>query len=122
MPKKRHSPEDFLKIAKEEESHQLHGKLRIFLGAAPGVGKTYSMIEEAHTQRSQGLDVVIGIIESHGRHEIETLLSDLEILPRQKIDYRGHELYEFDLDAALKRNPGVILIDEMAHTNARRRH
>ncbi len=118
MSKKRHSPEDFLKLAKEEESHQLRGKLKIFLGASPGVGKTYTMIEEAHMQRAQGLDVIIGIIESHGRHEIETLLSNLEILPRQKIEYRGHQLTEFDLDAALKRNPGIILIDEMAHTNA----
>ncbi len=118
MQKKRLSPEKFLKQAQEEEHHQLHGKLKIYLGAAPGVGKTYNMIEEALTQHAQGLDVVIGIIESHGRHEIELLLHDLEIIPRQKIEYRGQQLTEFDLDAALKRNPGIILIDEMAHTNA----
>ena len=118
MPTQRHSPEEFLKRAHEEERHRLSGKLKIYLGAAPGVGKTYTMIEEARIKRDQGLDVVIGIIESHGRHEVESLLHDFEILPRQKVEYRGQKLTEFDLDAALKRNPAIILIDEMAHTNA----
>lgn len=118
MPKQRQSPEAFLKRAHEEERHQLRGKLKIYLGAAPGVGKTYTMIEEAQTKLSQGVDVVIGIIESHGRHDIELLLNNLDVLPRQNIDYRGQKLTEFDLDAALKRNPTIILMDEMAHTNA----
>jgi two-component system sensor histidine kinase KdpD len=118
MPTKRLSPEKFLKQAQEEERHQLQGKLKIYLGAAPGVGKTYAMIQEALTQRAHGVDVVVGIIESHGRHEIESLMRDLTILPRQKIEYRGQQLTEFDLDAALKRKPALILIDEMAHTNA----
>lgn len=118
IPKSRPSPEKLLQRVKEEERHQLHGKLRIFLGAAPGVGKTYAMIEEALNKRTQGIDVIIGIIESHGRHEIDFLLDDLEILPRLKIEYRGQQLTEFDLDGALKRNPGIILMDEMAHTNA----
>ncbi len=112
------TPEESLKRAYEEERHQLRGKLKIYLGAAPGVGKTYTMIEEAQTKHTQGLDVVIGIIETHGRHDIEALLKNLEVVPRQKIDYRGQKLTEFDLDAALKRNPAIILIDEMAHTNA----
>src|SRR5687767_542108 len=115
MPKQRLSPEKFLKQAQKEESHQLRGKLKIYLGASPGVGKTYAMIQEALTQRIQGVDVVVGIIESHGRKEIESLMCDLTILPRQKIEYRGQQLTEFDLDAALKRKPGLILIDEMAH-------
>ena len=76
------------------------------------------MLEEALTKRTQGLDVVVGVVESHGRQEIVSLLHDLEILPRQKIEYRGQQLTEFDLDAALKRKAGIILIDEMAHTNA----
>ena len=118
MPKKRLSPEAFLKLAQEEESHQLHGKLKIYLGAAPGVGKTYAMVEAARTKHTQGVDVVIGIIESHGRHELELLLHDLEIIPRQTIEYRGQHLTEFDLDATLARNPSIVLIDEMAHTNA----
>jgi len=118
MPKQRLSPEEFLNRVHEEERHQLQGKLKIYLGAAPGVGKTYAMIEEARTKFSQGVDIVVGIIETHGRHDIEALLTDLEIMPRQPIEYRGQKLTEFDLDAALKRNPTLILMDEMAHTNA----
>lgn len=118
MPKQRPTPEKFLQRIKEEERHQSRGKLKIFLGAAPGVGKTYAMLEEALNKRTQGLDVVVGVVESHGRQEIISLLHDLEILPRQKIEYRGQQLTEFDLDAALKRKTAIILIDEMAHTNA----
>lgn len=118
MPKQRLSPEEFLNRVHEEERHQLHGKLKIYLGAAPGVGKTYAMIEEARTKLSQGVDVVVGIIETHGRHDIEALLDNLEVIPRQTIEYREQKLTEFDLDAALKRNPTIILMDEMAHTNA----
>lgn len=115
---KRPDPERLLKRVQEEERQEQRGKLKIYLGAAPGVGKTYAMLQDAITKRAEGLDVVVGVVESHGRREIESLLKDLEILPRQKIQYRDHELLEFDIDAALKRNPGLILIDEMAHTNA----
>ncbi|MCD6039430.1 MAG: kdpD [Gammaproteobacteria bacterium] len=118
MPKQRPSPETLLKRVQAEEHHQMHGKLKIYLGAAPGVGKTYAMLEEALIKRKQGIDVIVGVVESHGRQEIESLLSNLEILPRQNLEYRGQKLTEFDLDAALKRHPSIILIDEMAHTNA----
>jgi two-component system sensor histidine kinase KdpD len=117
MERKRLSPETLLKRAKKEELDEQRGKLKIYLGAAPGVGKTYTMLHDALALRKQGLDVVVGIVESHGRQEIETFLTNFEILPRQRIDYRGKGLLEFDLDAALKRNPALILMDEMAHTN-----
>lgn len=117
MTDQRPDPEILVKRAQEEASHEKRGKLKIYLGASPGVGKTYTMLQDALAKRAQGLDVVVGVAESHGREEIMALLKGLEILPRQKIDYRGTELEEFDLDAALKRNPALILIDEMAHTN-----
>lgn len=117
--KERSKPERFLlQAAAEEERENKRGKLKIYLGAAPGVGKTYTMLQDTLSQRKQGLDVVVGVVESHGRHEIENLLKHLEILPPQKVDYQGKTLLEFDLDAALARNSALILIDEMAHTNA----
>lgn len=115
--KKRPTPEQMLKKAAAEEHKEARGKLKIFLGAAPGVGKTYAMLEEALEKRSQGLDVVVGIAESHGRKEIKSFLEKFEVLPRQKVEYHGKELSEFDLDAAIKRNPALILVDELAHTN-----
>jgi two-component system sensor histidine kinase KdpD len=118
MKEKRRSPEELLKIAQQEEREGKRGKLRIYLGAAPGVGKTYAMLQDAQDKREKGLDIVIGVVETHGRREIEELLKGLEKLPRQTVNYRGVTLSEFDLDGALKRNPGIILIDEMAHTNA----
>lgn len=117
MTMNRPKPDALLQRIQEEENKEKRGKLKIYLGAAPGVGKTFSMLNDALTKRAQGLDVVVGIVETHNRKEIETLLKDLEILPRLKVNYHGNELTEFDLDAALKRNPGLILIDEMAHTN-----
>ena len=93
-------------------------RLRIYIGAAPGVGKTYSMIEDAHALRREGVDVVIGYVESHGRAETEAKLGDLEIIPRRKIDYRGVVLEEMDVEAILARKPGLCMIDELAHTNA----
>jgi len=118
MSEQRPSPDKLLQRAQKEEREGQHGKLKIYLGAAPGVGKTFAMLQDALTKRSQGLDVVIGTAESHGRAEIARLVKELEILPKQTLDYRGQKLVEFDLDAALKRNPGLILMDEMAHTNA----
>jgi len=112
------SPEQLLQQVQEEEHKKSHGKLKIYLGAAPGVGKTYRMLSDANADRTKGIDVVIGVVESHGRKEIESMLKDFEILPKQTVDYRGKELKEFDLDLALRRNPSLILIDEMAHTNA----
>lgn len=118
MTKSQRNPEKFLhKIQKETKKLQ-RGKLKIYLGAAPGVGKTYAMLQDALSQRDSGLDVVIGIVESHQRDEINRLQKPFEILPRKPVQYRNKELFEFDLDAALQRNPGIILVDEMAHTNA----
>ncbi len=94
------------------------GKLRVFLGAAPGVGKTYAMLARARAARTEGLDVVVGLVETHGRPETQALLEGLEILPRRRIDYRGRIIEEFDIDAALHRKPKLILVDELAHTNA----
>lgn len=102
----------------EDELLAKRGKLKIYLGAAPGVGKTYSMLTDGLAKHEQKIDVVVGLVEAHGRSEIDLLAKKLEILPRCKIEYHGHTLTEFDLDAALKRNPSIILIDEMAHTNA----
>jgi two-component system sensor histidine kinase KdpD len=117
MPK-RQSPETFLQRAEEEENRQNKGKLKIYLGAAPGVGKTYTMLKDALAERDKGLDVVVGVVESHGRSEIDKMLQNLEALPRKSITYRDKTFTEFDLDAALNRDPGLLLVDEMAHTNA----
>lgn len=93
-------------------------RLKVFLGAAPGVGKTYEMLAEARRRRAGGTDVVIGIVETHGRAETEAAIGELPVLPRARIEYRGQTLEEFDLDAALARRPAVLLLDELAHTNA----
>ena len=92
-------------------------RLRIYIGAAPGVGKTYSMIEDAHAFRRDGVDVVIGFVETHGRAETEALLTDLESVARRKVEYRGVVLEEMDLDAILARKPQLCMVDELAHTN-----
>jgi len=118
MVRTRKSPEEILARSNEEARLQQRGKLKIYLGAAPGVGKTYTMLHDALEKRADDLDVVVGVVESHGRQDIESLLKTFEILPRQTIEYRNKTWVEFDLDAALKRSPGLILIDEMAHTNA----
>ncbi|WP_044934015.1 universal stress protein [Pseudacidobacterium ailaaui] len=94
-----------------------HGKLRIYLGAAPGVGKTYRMLEDAHLLKQQGVDIVIGLIETHGRKETEALLGDLEIVPLKQVPYRSVTLHEMDLDAVLARRPHTCIVDELAHTN-----
>ena len=93
------------------------GKLKVFFGAAPGVGKTYAMLEAARKRRQEGVDIVAGLVETHGRSETNALLEGLEILPRRPFYYKGKTLHEFDLDAALARNPAIILVDELAHTN-----
>ena len=118
MAERRPDPDSILKRLQEEERKQARGKLRIFFGATAGVGKTYAMLEAAHEQREDGVDVVIGWVETHKRAETEALLQGLEILPPRLVEYRGTHLREFDLDAALKRRPTLILMDELAHTNA----
>jgi two-component system, OmpR family, sensor histidine kinase KdpD len=92
-------------------------RLRVYIGAAPGVGKTYAMLEEAHTLRATGVDVVIGFVETYGRTDTEALIKDLEIVPRRKVPYKGVVLEETNIDAIVARHPQVCLIDELAHTN-----
>ncbi|MCC7045511.1 MAG: sensor histidine kinase KdpD [Alphaproteobacteria bacterium] len=101
-----------------EAAKEGRGRLKVFLGAAPGVGKTYAMLEAARRRKADGTDVVVGLVETHGRQETAALVEGLEVLPRKRIAYQGHLLEEFDLDAALARRPGLLLVDELAHTNA----
>ena len=110
----RPSPDALLKAAEKEG----RGKLKIFLGAAPGVGKTYEMLAAARRAKATGIDVVVGVVETHGRAETEAQLADLEIVPRHKVEYKGRTLDEMDIDAVLKRHPQLVLVDELAHTNA----
>lgn len=113
----RPDPDALLERVKAEEQAR-RAKLRIFIGASPGVGKTFTMLENAQRLRRENADVVIGIVETHGRRETAELLEGLPLLPRRSVSYRGRTLEEFDLDAALARRPAVILLDELAHTNA----
>ncbi|WP_180898683.1 sensor histidine kinase [Martelella soudanensis] len=110
----RPSPDALLEKAEQET----RGRLKIFLGAAPGVGKTYEMLLSGRARKSDGDDVVIGVVEAHGRKETEALVRGLDIVPRTRIEYKGRILEEMDLDAVLERNPALVLVDELAHTNA----
>ncbi len=112
MPKK---PEDWLEVASPPQ--KARGIFKLFLGYAPGVGKTYSMLSEALRRRSRGEDVVIGVVETHGRKGIEELSSQMESVPRKKIEYKGTVFEEMDVEAILSRKPEVVLVDELAHTN-----
>ena len=100
------------------EAEREGGRLEVFFGATAGVGKTYAMLEAAHARVREGVDVVVGVVETHGRKETQALLDGLEILPRFRVEHRDITLEEFDLDAALARRPAVVLMDELAHTNA----
>lgn len=115
---RRPDPDALLAATQAQAAEAQRGKLKIFFGASPGVGKTYAMLVEASRLRAERLDVVVGVAETHGRRETAVLLARLEVLPRKAVDYRGRTLQEFDLDAALKRRPAVLLVDELAHTNA----
>ncbi|NJO81728.1 MAG: sensor histidine kinase KdpD [Blastochloris sp.] len=114
----RPNPDALLARVRADAAREQRGKLKIFFGASAGVGKTYAMLEAAHLRRAEGVDVVAGVVVTHGRTETEALLNGLEILPAQRVAYRGTTLEEFDLDAALARRPQLILVDELAHTNA----
>ena len=114
----RPSPEAMLKLAQAEEVTAELGKLKIFLGYAAGVGKTYAMLEAARQRKKDGRDVVVGYVESHGRSETDALLEGLELLPRKHVHYLGVALPEMDIDAILARKPQIVLVDELAHTNA----
>jgi two-component system, OmpR family, sensor histidine kinase KdpD len=107
-------PEHFLTLIREQQK----GRLKVYLGFAPGVGKTYEMLQEGQRLKQQGVDVVIGVVETHGRAETAVLMEGLEQVPRRRIEYKGYKLEELDLDALLKRRPTVALVDELAHTNA----
>ena len=94
-----------------------HARLRIYIGAAPGVGKTYSMLQDAHALRREGIDVAVGFVETYGRADTDAQIGDLEVIPRRRIEYRGVVLEEMDLDAILQRRPQICVVDELAHTN-----
>jgi two-component system sensor histidine kinase KdpD len=117
MPDTRPDPDQLLAHVQAEEARAKRGRLRIFFGAAAGVGKTYAMLEAARSVRSAGADVVVGYIEPHGRVETERLLEGLERLPNVRVSYRGIVRGELDLDAALARHPAILLVDELAHSN-----
>lgn len=118
MTKGRPDPDELLARVEEEERKAARGKLTIFFGAAPGVGKTFAMLEAARNEVDQRRDVVAGVVETHGRYATGALLLGLELLPQREVEHRGVKLHELDLAAALKRKPALILIDELAHTNA----
>ncbi len=107
-------PEAFLAAARAEG----RGRLKVFLGAAPGVGKTYKMLSDAASRLGEGADVMIGIVETHGRAETETMARPIPAIARREIEYEGRRLTEMDLDAILARKPKLVLVDELAHTNA----
>jgi two-component system sensor histidine kinase KdpD len=113
VPDQRPTADALLARMKEQD----RARLRIYIGAAPGVGKTYEMLQEAHALRSRGLDVVVGLVETYGRRETDAQLKDLEIVPRRTIAYRGVTMEEMDVDAVLTRKPQVCVVDELAHTN-----
>jgi two-component system sensor histidine kinase KdpD len=114
----RPDPDALLASIQADEKAAARGRLKVFFGFSPGVGKTYTMLESARRLVASGTDVVVGIIETHGRSETAALVEGLEVLPRLSVPYRGHTLREFDLEGAIARRPKVLLIDEMAHTNA----
>lgn len=118
MSGERPDPDALLALAKAEEERERRGKLKVFFGATAGVGKTYAMLEAARDLQRRGVDVVVGLVETHGRKETEALLEGLEVLPPLVVEHKGVRLRELDLDGARARRPAVILVDELAHTNA----
>src|SRR6266702_3250019 len=119
MNDSRPDPDQLLAHVQAEEARARRGRLRIFFGASAGVGKTFAMLEAAHSLRATNAtcEVVVGYVEPHGRADTERLLNGLELLPTLAVKYRGIVRQEFDLDAALARRPGILLVDELAHSN-----
>jgi two-component system sensor histidine kinase KdpD len=117
MDDNRPDPDELLAAIQKDEARQQRGKLKIFFGMAAGVGKTYAMLEAARQLKAEGVDVVVGYVETHRRAETEALLTNLELIPRQQFEYRGRLLAEMDLDGILARRPQLVLVDELAHTN-----
>ncbi|KAA0178735.1 sensor histidine kinase KdpD [Cupriavidus gilardii] len=114
----RADPDALLRMVQQEGERAARGKLRVYFGASAGVGKTFAMLTAARAAMAEGADVAIGVVETHGRAETEALLAGLERLPMREVPYRGRVLHEFDLDGALERQPALILVDELAHSNA----
>ncbi|MES2736376.1 MAG: sensor histidine kinase KdpD [Verrucomicrobiota bacterium] len=114
----RPNPDALLAQMQKEHSQAQSGRLHIFLGMCPGVGKTYAMLQVARQRAKEGVDVVVGVVETHGRHETSALLEGLHVLPRKSLDHRGYMLEEFDVDEVLRLRPQLVLVDELAHTNA----
>src|ERR1700758_2051306 len=114
----RPSPDEILARMKREEKESARGKLKIFFGMSPGVGKTYAMLLAAREKQAEGCEVVVGVVETHGRKETEALLEGMPIMPRLLIEYRGTTLTEMDLDAILTWHPELAVVEELAHTNA----
>src|SRR3954468_20843870 len=117
MDNYRPDPDDLLAAVQKDEDRQHRGKLKIFFGMAAGVGKTYAMLDNARQRQVEGVDVVIGYIETHKRAETDALLTGLEVIPRQKLEYHGTVFEEMDTDAIIARKPKLVLVDELAHTN-----
>ncbi len=118
MDDRRPDPEKLLEKIRQEEALALSGRLKVFFGAAPGVGKTYAMLEAARLRKAEGVDVAVGLVETHHRRETEALLEGLEIIPLRRVEYRGTVIREFDLDGVIARRPALVLVDELAHSNA----
>src|SRR6266850_1877406 len=113
MMARRGRPEDFLELVQRAR----RGRLKLYIGFAAGVGKTYRMLEEAHDLRKRGVDIALALIEPHGRPETAALLEGLEVVPRRRVAYRGVRVEEMDLDAVLARKPEIAVVDEIPHTN-----
>ena len=118
MIEHRPNPDDLLASLRRDELRAARGHLKIFFGMCPGVGKTYAMLKAAHEELRDGQEVIVGVVETHGRIETEALLEGLTVIPRKMISYRGAQLSEMDLEAILARKPILVLVDELAHTNA----
>src|SRR5262245_17219756 len=114
MAKDRKRPEDFLELVERAK----RGRLKVYIGSAAGVGKTYQMLEEAHALQKRGVDIVLAFVETHGRADTARLIEGLEVVPRRRVEYRGVAVEELDLDAVLARKPAIAVVDEIPHTNA----
>src|ERR1700754_1304362 len=114
----RPSPDALLATLQSDAAQAKRGRLKVFLGMCPGVGKTYAMLEAAQRELKAGRDLVVGLVETHGRTETKALLTGLDVVPRKEINYRGMTVAEMDIDAILARRPQLVLVDELAHTNA----
>src|SRR5262245_37379283 len=118
MPSERPDPDQLLAEFRVQQASVRRGRLRIYFGASPGVGKTYAMLAAARALRHEGRDVSVGIVETHGRKETEALLAGLDVMPAAEMSFHGRVVRELDIDAVQKRRPALVLVDELAHTNA----